>query len=85
MWDDAWLPGDSSYIVPTPNLESPADLMVADLINDEGVWDKATISADFTEANTELVREIPLSARCPCDVLFWWPTSNGIYTTKSGY
>ncbi|KAK9671108.1 hypothetical protein RND81_12G007600 [Saponaria officinalis] len=32
VWDDAWLPGPSSSLVPTPQLNSDRELMVLDLI-----------------------------------------------------
>lgn len=38
VWDEAWLPGDSSSIVPPPKIESLAHLKVADFMNDEGAW-----------------------------------------------
>ncbi|KMS98119.1 hypothetical protein BVRB_4g095640 [Beta vulgaris subsp. vulgaris] len=36
VWEDSWLPGDSCSVVPTPNIESPADLQVSDLIDRGG-------------------------------------------------
>lgn len=85
VWDEAWLLDDSSSIVPTSNIESPADLRVADLINDEGAWDEEALALHFTAADAALVRDIPLSVRCPSDVQYWWPASNVVYSTKSRY
>lgn len=85
VWDDAWLPGDTSIVVPTLNLESPADLKVSELINEEGDWDVEALNMHFTAADATLIRELPLNARHMCDVMFWWPAPNDIYTTKSWF
>ncbi|KAL2935537.1 hypothetical protein RDABS01_018655, partial [Bienertia sinuspersici] len=84
--DDAWLPGDTQLRVPTPNMESPADLRVADLLDAErGEWCEEKIELHLSNEDANLVRQIPLSSRLPADVRYWWPTSDGVYTTKSGY
>ena len=85
VWSEAWLPGESSTTVPTPNMESPADLRVSDLINERGAWDTAVLDTHFVAAEARLIREVPLSNRKPDDVLYWWPATDGIYSTKSGY
>ena len=85
VWHDAWLPGDSSSLVPTPNMESPADLRVAELIDTSGEWDATALATHFTEEDARLIRELPLSKRQPVDVMFWWPATDGVYSTKSGY
>ncbi|XP_057246803.1 uncharacterized protein LOC130589540 [Beta vulgaris subsp. vulgaris] len=48
VWDMAWLPGDSVSVVPTPNVESPGDLVVADLIGENGCWDAEALSLHLT-------------------------------------
>uniref|UniRef100_A0A803LCK6 Uncharacterized protein n=1 Tax=Chenopodium quinoa TaxID=63459 RepID=A0A803LCK6_CHEQI len=86
VWDEAWLPGDSVTVVPTPNLTSLADLVVANLIDkDAGEWNWDVINALFTPEDANLIRSIPLSKRLPTDVRYWWPSNDGIYSTKSGY
>lgn len=82
VWDKGWFPSDSSFIVPTLNIESLADLKVADLVNDKGAWDEEALALYFTEANAALVREMPLSACWPSDMQYWWPAFNGVYSTK---
>lgn len=37
VWEDAWLPGDTAAVVPTPNLESDVGLTVSELMREEGV------------------------------------------------
>ena len=85
VWDDSWLPGESSSVVATPNIESPADLKVSDLLNGVGDWCEAALQMHLTVEDAVLARQIPLSTRSTEDVLYWWPNTDGIYTTKSGY
>lgn len=86
VWDEAWLPGDSSSKVPTPYLNSPSELRVCDLIEEQHCrWNEEVLQEHFNEEDTKLIREIPLSNRRPHDTLYWWPTPNGVYSTKSGY
>ncbi|KAL2940776.1 hypothetical protein RDABS01_029126 [Bienertia sinuspersici] len=67
-------------------MESPADLRVADLLDAErGEWCEEKIELHLSNEDANLVRQIPLSSRLPADVRYWWPTSDGVYTTKSGY
>lgn len=86
VWGEAWLPGDSSCVVPTPNVNSPANLKVADLIDEDlGEWNVDASMSHFIDTGVVMIREIPLNNRSPTDVNYWWPTNDGIYTTKSGY
>ncbi|XP_010666804.1 uncharacterized protein LOC104883925 [Beta vulgaris subsp. vulgaris] len=66
-------------------MESAADLRVADLIDTNGEWDELALTTHFVEEDARLIREIPLSKRQPEDVMYWWPATNGVYSTKSGY
>ena len=85
-WGDAWLPGDSAARVPTPNLESPADLRVADIIDHERMsWNEQALATHFGPDDMELIRELPLSERRPRDMQFWWPSKDGIFSTKTCY
>ncbi|KAL2929163.1 hypothetical protein RDABS01_034574 [Bienertia sinuspersici] len=86
VWDEAWLPGNSSSIVPTPNLNSSPELMVCNLINSEsGKWDIEALRLHFTEADVHAILDVPLVYPLTKDMRFWWPTHDGIYTVKSGY
>ena len=85
VWDEAWLPGEDASKVPTPNMESPADLHVSDLIDGDGRWDDHALDTHFMLQDANLIREIPLSVRKPSDVQYWWPTREGEFTTKSAY
>lgn len=46
VWDDAWLPGDSLYWVPTPNAISDAGLRVVDLIDSENACWRVDVFAN---------------------------------------
>uniref|UniRef100_A0A803KTN4 Uncharacterized protein n=1 Tax=Chenopodium quinoa TaxID=63459 RepID=A0A803KTN4_CHEQI len=48
-------------------------------------WDLDMLNTHLTHDDASMVRSISLSKRFPEDVRFWWPTENGIYTTKSRY
>ncbi|XP_074289360.1 uncharacterized protein LOC141614514 [Silene latifolia] len=61
-------------------------MTVADLIDtDQGCWNIEAARAVLTEADIDLLLQLPLSKRLPRDELFWWPTKDGSYTVKSGY
>ncbi|XP_010682933.1 uncharacterized protein LOC104897695 [Beta vulgaris subsp. vulgaris] len=85
VWEESWLPGESAAVVPTPNMESPADLRVSDLLDASGRWDELVLRNHFTEEDILLIREIPLSSRKPPDLQYWWPSTDGFFTTKSAY
>lgn len=86
VWDKAWPPGESSFIVPTPNVNNHVDVRVEDLIDsDKCIWNMNALKNNFTEEDIEKIKEIPLSNKRPHDVRFWWPTNDGIYTTQSKY
>ena len=74
VWEEAWLPGDSSTNVPTPNIESLVDLRVSDLVDTNGEWDITALDTHFTAEEALLIREIPLSERRPEEFCRLMPT-----------
>ena len=63
-----------------------ADAKVGILINgDTRQWDHGVIDGLFSLQEAELIKSIPLSRCTAEDTLFWPFTSNGVYTSKSGY
>lgn len=70
VWEDTRLRGNSSTLIHTPNIESPATLRVADLIDAHGRWCEEALSTHLTEDDVALAREIPLSERRPVDVMY---------------
>lgn len=87
MWEDAWLPGKDVHVTPIPKNESNPDvhMQVNELIDFEnGCWNSSLI-ADMFSKDQNLILEISLSQSWPTVKRYWWPTSDGTYTVKSGY
>uniref|UniRef100_A0A803KQ07 RNase H type-1 domain-containing protein n=1 Tax=Chenopodium quinoa TaxID=63459 RepID=A0A803KQ07_CHEQI len=67
---------------------SLADLCVVDLIDHERhcwPWDIEASHQHLTVNDATIAQGIPLSLYNVSDSLYWWPATNGIYSTKSGY
>ncbi|XP_021760609.1 uncharacterized protein LOC110725436 [Chenopodium quinoa] len=86
VWSDAWLPGNTSSLVPTPSVDSDMDLRVIDLIDHScNYWNFEAVTNTFIAEERALVLSIPLSNRNMIDSMFWWPNKNGEYSVRSGY
>lgn len=86
VWEDAWMPGEGTHIVPTPKPNSNLDLRVSELINHEcGCWDNEALEVALTAEDRQTVLQLPLSSSLPRDSRFWWPERHGNYTVKTGY
>ncbi|XP_021719982.1 uncharacterized protein LOC110687662 [Chenopodium quinoa] len=88
VWEEFWLPSDNGVKIPTLNVESLADLCVVDLIDHERhcwPWDIEASHQHLTVNDATIAQGIPLSLYNVSDSLYWWPATNGIYSTKSGY
>uniref|UniRef100_A0A803MR21 RNase H type-1 domain-containing protein n=1 Tax=Chenopodium quinoa TaxID=63459 RepID=A0A803MR21_CHEQI len=58
-------------------------MLVSDLFDcDKGEWCTDMLDLHLTREDSARVHCLPLSKRCPADVRYWWPTNDGIYTTK---
>lgn len=83
---DKWVPLDDIMISLVPMRVSQDGMRVSDLINfDRGEWDVGKLYMLFSEDVVKAIQTIPLSKNWPRDSLFWWHTSNGAYSVKSGY
>ncbi|KAF4373428.1 hypothetical protein G4B88_011697 [Cannabis sativa] len=60
-------------------------LQVADLITQNRQWDLTTISANFGQADIDIILSIPLTIYPSDDILIWNGTNSGNYMVKSGY
>ncbi|XP_074266278.1 uncharacterized protein LOC141588751 [Silene latifolia] len=73
IWDEAWLPGVSAGIVPTPNINADPGMHVADLIDAErACWNMEAVQTVLTDADASLVIKLPLSSRLPPDERCAW-------------
>uniref|UniRef100_A0A803LLH1 Reverse transcriptase zinc-binding domain-containing protein n=1 Tax=Chenopodium quinoa TaxID=63459 RepID=A0A803LLH1_CHEQI len=72
--------------ISTFNVESSVDLCVAELIDDDRhCWDIAALHQHLTVEDAALAQGIPLSLNQVEDSMYWWPATDGVYSTKSGY
>ena len=86
VWQDKWLPNSSTFRVVSPRLNSPLDLRVCDLIDQENkCWNLQLLQQLFLPFEVEEIRSIPLSSSLPPDKQVWTGTSNGIFTVRSAY
>jgi hypothetical protein len=86
IWKDAWLPGSTSNRVVSPPRVFDENATVDSLINwDSMCWNLDLIRQLFFPRDVELITSIPLSRRCPCDLLIWSATRQSIFTVKSAY
>ncbi|XP_021762976.1 uncharacterized protein LOC110727703 [Chenopodium quinoa] len=68
VWEEGWLPTENTARAPSPNIDSPDDLMVADLIDhDQGCWDVIALNQHLTARDAALAQGIPLSCRSISD------------------
>lgn len=86
VWEEAWLPGEGTSLVPTPNLNFDSELRVSDLIDTNvGAWNEETVREIFNEEEAALILDIPVSEYMPSDQRYWWPCKDGVYSVRSGY
>ena len=86
VWEDAWIIGDGSHCVPTPQEASDMDLKVSALIDPytKG-WDVDLVHQTFREDEWPLILNLPLSRFRSEDRRYWWPARNGLFSVKSCY
>ncbi|KAK1383248.1 hypothetical protein POM88_020983 [Heracleum sosnowskyi] len=48
-------------------------------------WYSSLVAEIFSDEDQKLILDIPMSLSWPSDKSYWWPTSDGMYTIKSGY
>uniref|UniRef100_A0A803N5Y0 Reverse transcriptase zinc-binding domain-containing protein n=1 Tax=Chenopodium quinoa TaxID=63459 RepID=A0A803N5Y0_CHEQI len=54
-------------------------------MEDESGVNLEALHTHLTVEDANIVKSIPLSCRNPTDLMCWWLSSNGLYTTKSAY
>lgn len=81
-----WLGGAGTHFVPSPYGNIDEELRVSELLDHaNNCWNVDAISAVFVEDERQAVLDIPLPQSCRGDSRYWWPTSDGLYTVRSGY
>lgn len=86
IWQDFWLPRQSTPQVLSPPLEFLSEARVEILIEEsERKWNHGLIDGIFTEEEAKLIKSLPLSQTAPEDSIFWPHTNNRVYTSKSRY
>ena len=86
IWNDAWLLSPSTYKVITPARVLNVDATVDSLIDLNLMkWNVNLLKEIFVPRDVEVIQQIPLSLRKPCDKLIWTGTPNGKFTVKSAY
>jgi hypothetical protein len=86
VWNDAWLPCPTTYKVITPIRVLNEDATVDSLIDDNLMtWKVNLLKEIFLPRDVDVIKQIPLSLRNPCDKLIWTGTTNGKFSVKSAY
>ena len=86
LWRDFWLPRQSNPNVLSPVLGSLTDAKDEILIDEsQRQCNHSLIDGIFTRDEAVLIKSIPLLRVEKANSLFWPYTSNGGYTSKSGY
>ncbi|KAL2899874.1 hypothetical protein RDABS01_024956 [Bienertia sinuspersici] len=49
------------------------------------MWNVEKLRSIFSDEEVELILQLPLSKRMPKDMRYWWPTVNGVFSTRSAY
>uniref|UniRef100_A0A803MDK2 Reverse transcriptase zinc-binding domain-containing protein n=1 Tax=Chenopodium quinoa TaxID=63459 RepID=A0A803MDK2_CHEQI len=78
---------DSGIKIPTVNVESPADLCVAELIDHKRhCWDVEALHQHLIAEDIAIVQGLLLSLNNVSNSMYWSPATDGMYsTTKSSY
>ncbi|KAL0698003.1 hypothetical protein Bca4012_054125 [Brassica carinata] len=84
LWKDSWISLEKIQKPMGPRREAELDLTVADLLTDDLKWNKTRIEEVLPDFLDEILCLKP-SLRGAEDSYIWYPTTSGIYTTKSGY
>ena len=86
IWNESWIPSQSSSKALNPWKPQYKEVMVANLINtDRRSWDAAKVRSILIPHEAETVLGIPISYRLPENSVIWAGTSNGCFTVKSAY
>ncbi|KAL5798070.1 hypothetical protein ACOSQ2_002890 [Xanthoceras sorbifolium] len=84
IYDDSWLPRDSSFRVYSPRL-LPDGVSVSALIGAPGRWSRDLVQFYFRPEEADIILSIPLCSSPLRDSLIWHFDKKGCFSVKSAY
>ncbi|XP_018474082.1 uncharacterized protein LOC108845359 [Raphanus sativus] len=84
VWQESWVSLTQKTIPYGPFTEDSGDLRVSDLLTDDMRWNIKRVEEILPELSS-LILSLQPSQSGAEDSYVWYPTSNGVYTVKSGY
>ena len=86
MWEDKWVQGGRSALIPRTPEAKELISTVADCIDNSGsTWKHDVVSTCFSDDDCKSILQTPLSIFPGNDNRYWEHTKDGVYTVKSGY
>ncbi|KAK9995232.1 hypothetical protein SO802_024935 [Lithocarpus litseifolius] len=86
IWQDYWIPRMHPTLLSACPISDFEDSSVDILIDPQSrQWNVEMVEGLFNEEEVELIKQIPLSNVASEDILYWPYSSNGVYSSKSGY
>ncbi|KAL5768296.1 hypothetical protein ACOSQ2_015079 [Xanthoceras sorbifolium] len=84
VYDDPWLPRNSSFKVYSPRL-LPDGVSVSALIGSPGRWSRNLVQFYFSPEEADIILSIPLCSSPLRDSLLWHFDKRGCFSVKSAY
>ncbi|KAL2933373.1 hypothetical protein RDABS01_016492 [Bienertia sinuspersici] len=85
VWADTWIRGEHGGHTLIPSGSHDMGMKVSDLIyHYGGVWNENVVRSIFNE-DCQKILAIPLLVEGGKDDRYWWPTTSGEYSVKTGY
>ncbi|XP_028097038.1 uncharacterized protein LOC114296911 [Camellia sinensis] len=86
IWDDPWLPSQSTFRVLVPRPADAHITLVCDLIDSVSMtWNQPLLLHSFSENMARMIMAIPLSYTGVEDKRIWYFPSTGNFTVRSAY
>ena len=83
---DKWLPSSHNSCIVSPASSLNSDANVSALIDEEShTWNTDLNQHEFLAHEARIIGGIPLIIHNTPDKLVWFPSNQGIYTTRSAY
>lgn len=86
VWEDPWLPSNTSPFVKSPMADHNSNIKVADLFNQgKTSWEDNLLVNLFNQQEVNLIKSIPISDTKCGDKIIWVEEEKGDFTVKSCY